>query len=82
MGQLIQVLIAIAIGVAILYAGLWGVRLLAQPGPEAPDPDSVTEVERGFHCAVCGMRLTVTHAQGEELKAPRHCREEMDEVPA
>jgi len=28
---------------------------------------------------VCGMRLTVTHAQGEESAAPRHCREDMEE---
>ena len=40
----------------------------------------LTEVEVGYHCTVCGMRLTVTKVQGDETKPPRHCREEMEPV--
>jgi hypothetical protein len=76
----LQIVIAVAIGGAILAAGIWGVRLLARPVPGEPDPDEIVEVHRDFRCTVCGMRLTVTHAQGEEVRPPRHCREEMLEV--
>lgn len=75
---MIQVVVAIAIGIAILGLGRWAVRLLAMPGPEEPDPDEVVEVERRYRCTVCGLRLTVTHAQGDDMAAPRHCREPME----
>lgn len=75
-----QIGIAFVMGVGILLAGLWVVRMLATPVPEGADPDDVIEVEAPFTCSVCGLRLTVTHAQGDEVQAPRHCREEM--VPA
>ena len=74
---MIQAVIALAIGLGILFVGRWAVRLLATPGPEDPDPDAVVEVEAAFRCTVCGLRLTVTHAQGAGVAAPRHCREEM-----
>ncbi len=80
MDQAVQVGIAIAMGVAILLAGRWAVRLLATPVPEGADPDDVIEVEAAFSCSVCGLRLAVTHAQGAEVQAPRHCREEMEPI--
>ena len=80
MGQIVQVAIAFAIGAAILLAGRWAVRLLATPGPEDVDPDEIIDVEEAFRCTVCGMRLTVTHAQGSEVEAPRHCREPMERI--
>ncbi len=80
MDGLVQIVIAIAIGLTVLMVGRWAIRLLSQPGPEEPDPDEIIDVEVAFRCAVCGMRLTVTHAQGADLAAPRHCREEMEPV--
>ena len=65
-------------GLAILGAGVWVVRLLAQPVPPEPDEADLLEVAVDYHCTVCGMRLTVTQVQGEETMPPRHCREEMD----
>ena len=76
----VDVVIAVAIGVSIMALGRWGVKLLATPVPAEPDPDAIVDVERPFRCSVCGMRLTVTHAQGEDVAAPRHCREEMEAV--
>ena len=71
--------IAIAIAVGIFAASMWAINLLATPGPEEPDPEDVGEVEVDYRCTVCGLRLTVTHAQiDDELTAPRHCREPMD----
>jgi hypothetical protein len=71
------VLIAVAIGVGIMAVGYWVVHLLASPPPPEPDPDQVAEVDLDFVCTVCGMKLTVTRAQGGEVTAPKHCREEM-----
>ena len=80
MGQILQLAIAAAMGVAILLAGRWAIRLLATPVPEDADPDDVVEVDAPFLCTVCGLRLTVTHAQGDDVSAPRHCREAMEPV--
>ena len=52
---------------------------MARPVPE-PDPDDVVEVAVDYRCSVCGLQLTVTHAQDAEVAAPRHCREEMEAV--
>jgi hypothetical protein len=76
-----QIAIAVAIGISILAATLWVVRMLLIPQPEDPDPDQVREIAVDYRCVVCGMRLTVTHAQEDNPVAPRHCREDMDEVP-
>jgi len=67
-------------GVAILGAGVWAVRLLAYPVPPEPDEADLLEVAVDYRCTVCGMRLTVTQVQGEETSPPRHCREEMELV--
>ena len=76
-----DIAIAIAIGVAIIAVTLWVVRLLLVPQPEDPDPDAVKEVAVDYRCVVCGMRLTITHAQQDDPEPPRHCREDMIEVP-
>lgn len=76
-----EYVIAVGIGAAIIAVTLWVIRLLLTPQPEDPDPDAVQEVAVDYRCVVCGMRLTVTHAQDAELDAPRHCREDMVEVP-
>lgn len=78
---MMAILVAVLIGALILGVGVWAVQLLAIPAPPEPDPDEVMPVAAtDYRCTVCGMRLTVTHAQDGEVKAPKHCREEM--VPA
>lgn len=76
-----QLVVAVAIGVSILAATLYVVRILLTPQPDEPDPDHVKEVAVDYRCIVCGLRLTITHAQDEHPDAPRHCREDMVEVP-
>lgn len=76
-----QIAIAVAISLSIILVTLWVVRLLLTPQPEDPDPDQIKEVSVDYRCIVCGMRLTITHAQDENPEAPRHCREDMVEVP-
>ena len=80
MSSFIQIVIAVAIGLTVLALGRWGIKLLAQPGPEEPDPDDIVDVEVAYRCTVCGLRLTVTAAQDAELVAPRHCREDMEQI--
>lgn len=76
-----QYVIAAAITLGIFAVAHWAIRMLAIPGPEEPDPDEVAEVAVDYKCIVCGLRLTVTHAQlDDEMTAPRHCREPMIEL--
>ncbi len=75
---MIDLAIAVIIGVMIMAVAIWTIRLLATPPPPEPDPNELVDVEVAYRCSVCGMRLTITHAQGEDVKAPRHCREEME----
>ena len=77
---MLTAVVAVAIGAAILGLAVWTIQLLATPPPPEPHPDEVVDVELDYRCTVCGLRLTVTQAQDEELRAPRHCREEMDPV--
>ena len=74
-----DVLVAVAIGAAILAAGWWGVRMMRAAPPD-PDPGAAVEVAVDYRCAVCGMRVTVTRAPGEDFTPPRHCHEEMEEA--
>ena len=69
--------IVIAVSIAIFAAAVYVANIIGMPVPDEPDPDDVTEVDVSYACTVCGMRLTVTHAQDDEAAAPRHCREEM-----
>ena len=75
--MIFTVLIAVAMGAAILATGVWMVRLLATPGPPEPSPDDLVPVKVDYRCIVCGMHLTVTQVQGDETTPPKHCREEM-----
>ncbi|MCB2223717.1 MAG: hypothetical protein KQH83_06030 [Actinobacteria bacterium] len=75
-----DVLVAAAIGAAILLLGWFGIRVLRTAPPEA-GAGGVVEVSADYRCTVCGMRLTVTHAGGEEIDPPRHCHEPMEEAP-
>ena len=67
-------------GVGILAAGIWMIRLLATPVPEPADENELIAVAIDYRCSVCGMELTVNQIPGDEAKAPRHCREEMEPV--
>lgn len=73
--SLFDLVIAVLIGLVIFSAALWAVRAFAAPVPER---EEVVPVEADYRCEICGTRLTVTHAPGSEISAPRHCREEME----
>jgi len=74
------VIIALVIGLAILFGTLYTVRIIAMGPPPEPDPEAVYEVEAHYRCTVCGMRRTVTHLQEAAPDPPRHCREDMEPI--
>jgi len=41
----------------------------------------VVETRRRFRCSLCGTEVTMTATNTTATNPPRHCREEMDEVP-
>jgi hypothetical protein len=76
--DVIRIAVAAAIGLAVLAAGWWAIRFLVTPGPGEPEAGEVVEVHHEYRCTVCAMRLTVTHAAGDDVAPPRHCREPME----
>lgn len=75
----LDVVIAVAIGVLIWRVAIWGLRMIANPPPEV-DPTDIIEVDQDFRCTVCGAEITMRTANLSELIPPKHCREEMVEV--
>ena len=78
--SLLNIIMAFLIGFVIWKVSISTLRMLATPPPEI-DPDDIVETEQKFRCSVCGTEVTMTMANVTEQKAPRHCREDMDEVP-
>jgi hypothetical protein len=72
--------IAVLLAFGLLATTLWAIRFIATGPPDEPDLDHVGEVDVPYVCSVCGLSLTVTEAQGGDIAAPRHCREDM--IPA
>ena len=77
---LLNVIIAILMGYVIWRVSISTLRMLATPPPDI-DPADIVETEQKFRCSICGTEVTMTVANVVEQKAPRHCREDMDEVP-
>jgi hypothetical protein len=72
----IDVIIALALGLVIWRGSLAVIRMLSTPPPEI-DPDDVVEVDQDYRCTVCGAELTMKAVNVVEDKPPRHCREDM-----
>ena len=76
----LHVLIAVLIGVVIWKLCMAVLRAVANPPPDL-DPEDTVESRLRFRCSVCGAEVTMTAVNRSEARAPRHCREEMDEKP-
>jgi hypothetical protein len=82
MGWIARSLIAAVAAVLIYVIGASFIRKLKVPADSEPDPDDVVPVSVRFRCVVCGAEVTMTAAQpGEEPEPPRHCRENMVQIP-
>jgi hypothetical protein len=75
-GTVLQIAIAVVIGVIVLRVGMWGLRLLASPAPP-PSPGELRKINVRYRCDVCGMEMRVVLAPDEDPEPPRHCMEEM-----
>jgi hypothetical protein len=77
---MVKVVIAVLVGLAILWVGLVILRALAQGQPEPPPPGELRKVKIGYRCSICGAELRMTVAPDEDPEPPKHCQEEMDLV--
>lgn len=79
-GWIVRIVIAL-VAMLVIYAVGAGILRKFKIAPSDPDPDQVVPVDARYRCAVCGAEVTMTAAQaGDELDAPRHCREDMVRV--
>ena len=77
---MLKFVIAVAIGMAIWLIAIRVIRMLAEPPPDV-DPDDIVATDIKYRCSICGTEVTMTAVSTSEAAAPKHCREEMDEVP-
>ena len=74
---LLKVLIAVAIGLAILWLGLTLLRIFAQKPPPPPPPGKMRKVRLNYRCSICGAEVRMTSAPYEIPDPPRHCGDDM-----
>jgi hypothetical protein len=72
----LDVLLALVIGVVIWRMSIAVIRMLGTPPPEI-DPDEVVPVDQDYKCTVCGAELTMRAINVRDEAPPRHCREDM-----
>ena len=81
LGWLIRIVVGVVAIVAIYVIGAGILAKFKLAPPSEPDPEQVVAVDVRFRCGVCGAEVTMTAAQsGDEVEAPRHCREDMIRV--
>lgn len=73
---LLDVVLAVGIGLVIWVVSVALIRMLSTKPPEV-DPEDVVVSDQDYRCTVCGAELTMRMVNVAEDKAPRHCREDM-----
>jgi len=81
MGLAFSVVVAVLMSFVIFKVGYALLTSFSSPMPAPPPTGEMRRVKLRFKCAQCGMELRVTAAPDEVVLAPRHCMDEMDEVP-
>ena len=69
----VKVLIAVAIGLAILWIGLTLLRIFAQSPPPPPPPGKMRKVRLNYSCSICGAEVRMTSAPYETPDHPQNC---------
>ncbi len=72
----LDVILAIGLGLIIWRGSLAVIRMLSTPPPEV-DPEDVVAVDQDYRCTVCGAELTMRAINVQDDAPPKHCREEM-----
>ena len=75
-----KVVLGLAFAYAVLRAGFWFLRGLANPLPGPPPEGEMRRINIRFRCSICGVEVKMTAAPNEEPEPPRHCLEDMDLV--
>lgn len=71
-----RLIVAIAIGLGVLWFGVGYFRQLGNPPPPDPGPLAVDPgLQLAYQCEMCGLELALLKA-GKD-KAPTHCAEKM-----
>ena len=77
-GWIARVVVALVGALLIYVIGAGILRKFKIAPDQEVDPEQVVPVNVRFRCTVCGAEVTMTAAQGgDEITAPRHCREDM-----
>jgi hypothetical protein len=79
----VNVLVAISIGLVILIVGVlmtraMSARRIGEEEQKPAEPEDVTELDVFFVCRECGTEFQVTRLG--EAQVPRHCGEPMEVV--
>jgi hypothetical protein len=78
--DVVNVILAVLVGLGIFRVGLAMLRGLARPVPEPPPAGELRKVKIAYRCSLCGAEARMTIAPEEEPQPPRHCMEDMDLV--
>jgi hypothetical protein len=78
--NVVNIIIAVVAGWAIIAIGLAMLRGLSQPIPEPPPAGELRKVKVQYRCSICGAEVRMTVAPNEDPDPPRHCLEDMDVV--
>ena len=81
MSLVFTVAVALLMSFVIFKVGYALLASFSSPMPAPPPTGEMRRVKLRFKCSQCGMELRVTAAPDEVVLAPRHCMDEMDEVP-
>ena len=78
--MILNVAIAVAIGLLILWVGIFLLRAASggERAPERQEVEDVDDLDVYFVCTVCGTEFRVTRLG--EAQVPRHCGEKMEVV--
>ena len=74
----LKIIVAVAVAVMLLRAGIAVLRALATPIPEPPPAGELRKVKLQYRCSLCGTEVRITVATDETPDPPRHCMDDMD----
>ena len=74
----LKIIVAVAVAVILLRAGIAVLRALATPIPEPPPAGELRKVKLQYRCSLCGTEVRMTVATDEQPDPPRHCMDDME----